>query len=171
MDTEIWKTVAGYEGLYEVSSFGRVKSLSRFANSKSGQRRVKEIILKYSLRGGYPSVRLSKEGVKKAATIHSLVAVAFLGHTPSGHTFVVDHINGIKIDNRVENIRIVTSRFNVAMGTRNDRDGASSQYPGVSWNKYRNKWHSRILIDGVSRHLGLFVNEIDAANAYQKMYR
>ena len=74
----------------------------------------------------------------------------------------VDHINGDTLDNRKENLRLVTNRENL----QNMQKPKSSKYPGVSWNKSRNKWESRIRAKGISKNLGLYLVEIDAFNAY-----
>lgn len=168
-EEEIWKDIVGYEGLYEVSNFGRVKSLPRMVDSRYVQRIVKEKILKNSLTiRGYLAVSLHKEGVRETKRVHQLVAVAFLGHTPNGNKMIVDHIDGSKSEPRVENIRIVTNRFNLSIGIRKDRNRLTSKYLGVSWNKESKKWVSQININGKQKHLGRFTNEIEASNAYQK---
>lgn len=167
MEQEVWKAVAGFEGLYEVSSLGNVKSIPHMATNCLGSFMTKERILKGSLSRGYPHVFLSKGGAKKSVIIHQLMAIAFMNHVPSGHIMVIDHINGIMIDNRVENLRIVTSRFNNSEGYRKDRVSLSSKYSGVYWNKECKKWHSQIVINGRKKYLGQFKDEIDASNAYK----
>ena len=102
---EIWRDVKGYEGLYQVSNLGRVKSLG---NSKTR----KERILKNAKNTtGYLQVNLCKEAKAKATKIHRLVAQAFIGDIPKG--MVINHINGIKTDNRVENLEICTCSHNI----------------------------------------------------------
>lgn len=165
---EVWKSVKGHEGDYEVSSLGRVKSLPRMVYNGFGYFITKEKILKASLNGiGYPGVNIWADGAKKTMAVHLLVAIAFLGHTPNGIKMVVDHINGIKADPRAVNLRIVTNRFNVSFGERKNQDRLSSQYVGVCWGKKRKRWIANIMIDGKQKHLGQFENEIDASNAYQ----
>lgn len=98
---EIWKDIKGYEGLYQVSSEGRVKSL------KYG----KEKILKSGKNsGGYLKVQLCKEGKIRHYLVHKLVAQAFIPN-PNNKPFI-DHINTIKTDNRVENLRWCTQKEN-----------------------------------------------------------
>jgi hypothetical protein len=101
---EIWKDIAGYEGLYKVSNLGNVKSLERFVNTSNGiSIRIKEKILKHRKDGtGYLSVNLSLFSKAKTFSIHRLVAVHFLLN--SKELKCVNHINGIKTDNRVENL-------------------------------------------------------------------
>jgi hypothetical protein len=75
----------------------------------------------------------------------------------------IDHINGNTLDNRKENLRIVTSRQN----KQNLHFKKSSSYPGVSFNKSISQWRSMIRWNGKQRYLGDFKNEIDAATTYQ----
>lgn len=98
MDTEIWKTIQGYES-YEVSSFGNVRNIN------SGR------ILKPTLRSGYQSLSLSKENVKKTYSIHTLVASHFL-EKPSEDAQIVNHKNGMKTDNHISNLEWVTHSQN-----------------------------------------------------------
>ena len=168
MEEEIWMDVYGYEGIYKVSNLGRVKSLPRMIDNGCSPRKTRERVLKIRISdNGYPYVGLSKMGIQKIARVHLLVAYTFLNYTPSGRSFDVDHINGIKTDPRAINLRIVTHRFNTSEGFRKDKSKLSSIYPGVCWDKGRKKWHSQIYINGRRLHLGRFSNEIDAANAYQ----
>lgn len=168
MENEVWKSVVGYEGLYDVSSHGRVKSLQRTVIDRRIQRGIKERILKSVLAKGYPLVVLCKGGIRKAFKVHILVSTSFLGHTPISQAFVVDHINGIKTDNRVDNLRIVTNRFNVSASILSSNKKCSSKFIGVSWQKSVNKWQANIEISGRKKYLGVFTNEIDASVAYQK---
>lgn len=114
---EVWKDVFLYEGLYRVSSEGRVKSLDHVVNclSKTGTPCTKKIrgrILKPGLNAnGYPIVILSKKGVHKTWPIHRLVGAAFLGvRSSSTH---LDHINGNRKDSRLCNLRVVTRSENM----------------------------------------------------------
>jgi len=166
MNKEHWKAVVGYEGLYEVSNFGRVKSLSRKVINNSGFRFLEERVLKPG-RGstGYETVFLYRDNKGKTMAVHSLVAIAFLNHTPCGYKIVIDHINDIKTDNRVENLQLVSQRFN---SNKTPKDIYTSQYKGVSWNKNKKKWASYIKINGKNKYLGLFSSEIEASNVYQQ---
>lgn len=111
--TEIWKSVEGYEGLYEVSNFGRVKSLG---NEKTR----KEKILKVGENGcGYMFVTLSKEGKIKPFLIHRLVAAAFLPNPEKLPQ--INHRDEDKTNNCVENLEWCTRDYNNNYGTRNDR--------------------------------------------------
>ena len=160
---EKWVDLPGWEGHYQVSDQGRIKSLSRTLATKKGKRKVKERIRKLSLTpNGYLIVVLSKCGRTKTRHVHKLVAESFLGHTPCGHKEVVDHVNGNRSDNRLENLRLTTQRDNL---TRNKK-GKYSNYPGVS--KYNHRWVSQIFFDGTTYCIGYFDREEQAASAYQE---
>ncbi|MBB6677499.1 HNH endonuclease [Cohnella lubricantis] len=85
-------------------------------------------------------------------------------NAPDG--FEVDHINGNTLDNRKSNLRIVTHQRN--MHNVSSHGDSSSQYRGVFWNKQKLKWTAQICLDGKRRHIGHFVNELDAARAYNQ---
>ena len=109
---EIWKDIEGYEGLYQVSNLGRVKTLRRtFLNGRTTQ----EKILKLQLdRYGYKIVELSKSGKSKKFKVHRLVAIAFI---PNDNDYKeINHINEIKSDNRVTNLEWCTRWYNVHYG-------------------------------------------------------
>jgi hypothetical protein len=153
---EIWKDIHGYEGLYEASSFGRVRSLDRVTSKGY---KVKGRVKKLTVGGrGYYNVKLSG----KTMAVHQLVAMAFLGHIPNGHSLVVDHIDNDKINNKLDNLQLITQRHNASK----DRKG-SSKYTGVSWNKRYSKWRSSIVIKGRTKHLGYFTDEEEAKEAYE----
>jgi hypothetical protein len=160
---EIWKPVKDYEGLYEVSSLGRVKSLPKKVGINK-EYLLKEKIMKPTvMNSGYLKTNLSKNNIKKSITIHKLVAVTFLNHKQCGHKLVIDHINRDKLDNRVENLRVVTSRENSIKIKTN----CTSKYTGVSFVKSSKKWASIIFIDGKNISLGRFNTEEEAHQVYQ----
>ena len=150
---EIFKDIPNYEGMYQISDLGRLKSL-KFN---------KERILKPAVGvNGYLFVILCREGKQKNITVHRLMAITFLNHTPCGYKIVVDHINCDEQDNRLENLQLISQREN----SSKDRKG-SSKYTGVSWHKTYNKWISAIIINGKKKHLGYFIDEYDEHLAYQ----
>jgi len=160
MEKEIWKDIPQYEGVYQVSNLGRVRSLDReVVNSNGIVRSLKGKVMSQSTSGGYLQVGLNG---KKCKRVHQIVAMAFLGHVPNGHVLVVDHIDENKLNNNLNNLRIVSNRENLS------RRGGSSKYVGVTWCKPNKKWRAQININGRIKNLGNFKNEIDAHNTYQK---
>jgi hypothetical protein len=103
---EVWKTIEGYEGFYEVSNLGRVKSVERVVITSRGSRHYKEKQLCQIKHGEYLHVLLCKNGVSDWFEIHQLVAKAFIPN-PNNYA-VVHHINRNPQDNRVENLMWVS---------------------------------------------------------------
>ena len=148
---EIWKDIKGCEG-YKASSLGRIKSFKR----------KKERLLTSHLGArGYLIISLFINGKQKGYTVHQLVAMAFLNHTPNGQVLVVNHINNIKTDNRVDNLEVITQRQNTYTHYK-----GTSKYKGVSWDKSRNNWMASITVNNKKTNLGRFKCELEAATAY-----
>jgi len=117
---EVWKDIKGYEGHYQVSDLSRVKSLSRVVKSRVGVFGTKkEIILKTFKNGdGYLKYKLCINGKEKSVISHRLVANEFLENPFNKPQ--VNHKNGIKDDNRVDNLEWVTSSENVIHSLANN---------------------------------------------------
>ncbi len=155
---EIYKDVIGYEGIYKVSNLGNVKSF-KFGKEKQ--------IKLYKNTNGYLRVNLRINGIQKTRIVHQLVAESFLNHKRCGFELVINHIDLDKTNNNLQNLEIVTQRENANF----KHIKSSSSYVGVSWNKKSNKWISRIRINSKSKYLGLFIDELEASEAYQKALR
>jgi hypothetical protein len=164
MKTEIWKDIEGFEGCYQISNFGRVKSLERqIKHPSGGLRTIKERILKGAVgENGYWFVCLYRGKKIKKHSIHRLVALYFIENTNNYKD--VDHINRVKTDNRIENLRWVNRSTNLRNSNRSDN--SKSKYNGVYWNKKAKKWFSNTRINNKTIHIGMFHNEILAALAF-----
>ena len=119
---EIWKPIPGYEGLYEVSNKGRVKSLERDIICKNGvKRHYKERIMNGSLdTRGYLQVSLgNNKGERKFLWVHQIVATTFIPNPENKPQ--VNHKDEVKTNNCVDNLEWMTAKENSNYGTRNER--------------------------------------------------
>jgi hypothetical protein len=121
---EVWKDIPGYEGYYQVSNFGRVKSLPRKVYNRGGFHVSKEKILKQQLRKDrYYNIHLLKEGVKKIFFVHRLVALAFI---PNPNNYPdINHKDENPANNCVNNLEWCTEKYNMNYGTAIERRKAS----------------------------------------------
>lgn len=108
MTNEIWKDIPNYEGLYQISNLGRIRSLYNY--------RGKYNILKPKEKRGYYQIGLRKNKKRKWIAIHRLVALTFIPN-PNNYK-VVNHKNEDKLDNKVENLEWCTTKYNNCYGTR-----------------------------------------------------
>jgi hypothetical protein len=113
MNSEQWRDIVGYEKLYQVSSEGNVRGLNRMVSNKDNtNKNIKGIDIKGAYTpSGYKMVSLSKNGEIRSYTIAQLVAQAFIPNPENKPE--VDHINGDRTDNRVENLRWCTHKENM----------------------------------------------------------
>lgn len=108
-DSEEWRPIKGHEGLYEVSSHGRVRRLFRIGPTGTW---LRQKMIKPSIGNGYPFVGIrDKENNTKVYRVHKLVACAFLGLRPEG--LVINHIDYDKTNNHVSNLEYVTTKENI----------------------------------------------------------
>lgn len=150
MKKEIWKDIPGYEGLYQVSNWGQVKSI-KFGNER---------ILKACLdKSQYLGIVLSINGKRTFYKVHQLVAITFLGHIRNGMETVVNHIDNNPLNNHLDNLELVTSRYN---------NSCHKTDVGVGWYKALNKWWSTIYLNDKNIHLGYFTDKQEALDMYQK---
>ena len=117
---EIWKDVVGYEGYYQVSNLGRVRSLDRIA---SNGRKIKGKILstKVNTPPYYPRVSLSVNGKMKLVQVHRLVAQAFVYNPDPEHKTQVGHKDESRANNRADNLEWVTPKENSSMPLHRER--------------------------------------------------
>jgi hypothetical protein len=123
---EIWKDIKGYEGLYQVSTFGRVKALSRTIVDSMGRHMCREeriLCPRISSQTGYPAVNLSKDSEARTHNIHRLVAEAFIPN-PSDLP-CINHKDESRDNNHVENLEWCTYLYNNTYGTAPERRNKS----------------------------------------------
>ncbi len=157
MKNEIWKPVKEFEGEYEVSNLGRIKSL------KNNKQRVLKITPHQDYRSKVLIWSISKKQKVRYARVCRLVAEAFL-EKPTKEQTCVDHINLNKIDDRAENLRWATYSQN----RQNSKARNPTGYKGVTFIKEKNKWRATISYDKIKVQLGEFRVLEDAALAYNK---
>ena len=151
---EEWRDVVDYEGIYQVSDMGRVRSLDRITSH--GHKRKGKALKPGTGSRGYEHVDLSKVGSASTKNVHQLVALAFIG--PRLDDLVVDHIDNDKLNNRVENLQYISNRLNCSKDIKRDlptgvhRKGA--------------KYQARIWIDVKQVTLGYFDTPEQASEVY-----
>ena len=161
---EKWKDIPDYEGLYQVSDLGRVKSLRMLKNSSKNRDKTSlkiERILKQFIIKNYFSANLSYNGKSKSFYVHHLIAITFLAHIPDKKKLCIDHINNIKKDNRLTNLQILSPRRNIIKDSSN-----KTGYTGVT--KYKNKFQTLIYFNKKNVSLGSFKDIKSANKRYQE---
>lgn len=156
---EQWEDIIGFEGIYQISDLGNVKSLTRYASNGHALIEIKEKLLTKRLtKYGYLSVTFKHYEHRSDPLIHRLVAKAFI---PNPHNKPqVNHINGIKIDNSKYNLEWSTSMENCCH--REKSNIKTSSFTGVHWDKKDRKWKAYIQFEFKQKYLGSFDSEIEA---------
>ena len=111
---ETWLPIPGYEGIYEASNQGRIRSLDRFVNHGLGsaKRKIKGRVLKCNPGNhGYPAVNLYKDGKVTFLCVHRLIALTFIGPCPKDHE--VAHNDGNRLNPKASNLRYATRAENM----------------------------------------------------------
>lgn len=110
---EEWKSIKGYEGYYEVSNFGNVRSLERIVTRSDGiNQPVSARVLKLIIGSkGYFVVRLHKDGIGETKDVHRMIAISFIPNPYNKAT--VNHIDGNKINNNIKNLEWATYKENM----------------------------------------------------------
>jgi hypothetical protein len=162
LNIEVWKDVIGYENLYQISNLGRVKSLAkkRFTgkNFKTIREYPEKILSTKFNNNGYEQTTICKNGVLSCFLVHRLVAKSFL--LTDDFSKQVNHINGDKKCNNLENLEWVSSRENECH--KQTLLKKTSNYIGVSFVAKSNKWRSQIQFNGRKIHLGFYDSEEEA---------
>jgi len=139
MEEEIWKEIEGFDGMYEVSNIGRVRSWKKRIGFNKFKRSETPTLRKLNIVLGYSQCHLSKDGKTTVYKIHRLVAIHFI-HNPEDHQYV-DHIDGNTQNNNVSNLRWVNksqNEYNSKKG-KNNTSGVKGVYYFVSGN---NSWRA-----------------------------
>jgi hypothetical protein len=153
------KQVKGYEGLYELTHDFKVKSVKR-------KNRLNDKYLKQNISNmGYIFYNLCKNGFSKTVYLHKIIADLYLDN-PLGLT-IVDHIDGNKQNNNVENLRWCSQRENIHYYT-SKRESKSNNYVGVFRRWDNKKWVAKIYINNKQKYIGSFDSEQEAYDAYEK---
>lgn len=137
MNKEIWKDIPNYEGLYQVSNFGRIKSLIKWNISKKKFEK-NQLIRKTRINfKGYETIKLSKNGFDKNFQIHRLVAQAFI---PNPNNLPqINHKDENKLNNNVNNLEWCTNKYNSNYGTRNTKISNTMSKKIIIFDKINNK--------------------------------
>ena len=142
---EEWRPVEGYEGLYEVSNTGRVRSLDRYVKGKGESYRLRKgsilSLVKSNL--GYLQVSLCCNGKYKTINVHRLVAQTFILNPDNLPE--VNHKDEDKTNNSIENLEWCTAKYNMNFGTRQERYRNTmlerGHWSGLSNEEYHRKWY------------------------------
>ena len=151
---EIWKDVPGFEKLYQVSSYGRLKSFARYKNSKQKERILKIRICNH----GYSRLALHRKGKTKYMFAHRMVMLVFVG--PSD--LQVNHKDENPLNNHIDNLEYVNASQNRIYSL--NKKATSSKFVGVV--KTNGMWVARVTHEGKRFFIGKFKKEIDAHHAY-----
>ena len=144
IEKEEWRPVVGYEGLYEVSNTGQVRSLDKF--DSLGVFWEGKLLSKLKVRG-YFMVKLRKDGIQKMCSVHRLVAQAFIPNPLDLPQ--VNHRDENKLNNRVDNLEWCTAKYNMNYGTARERTintkikkgYVKEENVGLSKKEYKKKWN------------------------------
>ena len=153
---EIWKDIPGYEGLYKASSFGRIMSYDKFCNNGVSLFLMKGKLLKQSINSsGYYCLCLYKNKVCKSFRIHKIIAMTFLNHIPNYYESIIDHIDNNKLNNNVNNLQIVSNRYN-STKDKKPKSGHSCIYLNGK------SFLVRMRVNNIKTSIGTFKNIEDA---------
>ncbi len=161
VEQEVWKDIPGYEGLYQASTGGRIKSLQRNCRHSSGigYRKVREKILcSFIQKNGYVYVTLSKDGKSKTHRLHRIIAMTFLENPYN--LAEVNHKDENKQNNSVGNLEWCSNYYNQNYGTHQKRNSESSKIPVLQLDLNGNlikKWDSA---DDAGKQLNIYPQNI-----------
>lgn len=162
-----WCIIPNTQDSYRVNEFGQIQSCRRCGNTKTRKGSWRDIKCSSSGKCPYLKFIVNLDNTHKTKYVHQAVWEAFVGEVSKG--LVLDHIDGDRLNNCLDNLRIATYSQNAQHAVKRVRDGqAVSRHRGVIWLKNSQKWKSSIVVNKKVKHLGTFENEQDAAEAYNK---
>lgn len=166
-DYEIWENVPKYEGKYQASNLGRIRCLPHSFRNKKGKVVSQSLyyVAMKDCRGYLQSILIGFDGVSKNRGVHRWVMYAFHGES----VLQVDHINGIKDDNRLINLRYATPRENNNYKKDTNPEYFSSPLYGTY--KQRGTWYSYIKIEGIDYYLGSYKTDVEASKVYIQAWK
>ena len=151
---EQWKDIKGYDGHYQISNLGNVKSIKKQQH---------KILVQFLCGSGYLKFSLSLNSTVKNKMVHRLVAESFLG---LNEDMQVNHIDENKLNNNLSNLEYVSGRVNIQKYYSTKIN--LNKTLGATYNKASKKWRSFIRVNGKQVYLGAFNTELEAGNAYQQ---
>lgn len=156
---EEWRDVIDYEGLYQISNLGRVKSIERLKQNNSKLQIVSGCIkTQFLTRKKYCYSVLYKDNKKKMKTIHRMVGIAFIPNHKNLPE--VNHKDFNKLNNTLTNLEWSTGEDNRRHRSLNEK--STSKYVGVHFDRFRNKWASSITLNKKQVKFGRFDTELEA---------
>lgn len=167
MSREIWKDIPGYEGFYQASNIGRIRSCNRYISAFNGKgmcvKDVKGIMKILTLNeDGYFQVTLSMKGIRKTCSVNRLVYTAFKGNVSLDKD--VDHIDGCRTNNCLENLQAVSHRLNTLKSFRLNK----TKTTGTSYDKKGKKFLAYLTINYKRIYTGRFDTQAQATKARKK---
>jgi hypothetical protein len=160
----IWKSVLGFEGYYEVSSAGEVRSLNRVIIDKNNKtKRIKGCLMNiHKDKAGYCTVNFHVKGKSITKLVHRIVALSFLGYSE----LQVDHIDENKSNNQLDNLQYLTSQQNIIRSIKSRKRNKTSKYHYVYFKKRIGKW--AVIEPITNKQLGYYKTEEDAYIAFKE---
>lgn len=172
--SEQWKDIKGYEGLYQVSNMGMVRSLSCVQRMKNGVERTRagKTLTQSESTDGYYVVDLSKDGKRRTCKVHRLVADAFCPN--SLNLPVVNHKNENKHDNRASNLEWCSIRYNLKVGTVQQRRAKTIGWKVRQYDSNGKYMQTFVTMRAASRALKLpmsgIYNSVNTRKKYKGFY-
>lgn len=163
---EEWRAIPGYEGYYEASSLGRIKSLRRVIARRDGyaQPVAEKILAQKVMNKSYRGVALLKDRKQTTFLVHRLVMQAF-----EAYEGPVDHVDRCGANNAISNLRRASLSQNQA--NQGMRRNNTSGFKGVTWDRRANRWMAQISVANKRQFLGYFKVPEEAARKYDSVAR